>query len=97
MRLEPFPADRSNDFSDSRHMDIALRLEASKAAGLITDYFISWVGCDGAFTPVVRAWIDPAASEARARDCINTSLAGIIEASNLAIMMDDRPETARLP
>jgi hypothetical protein len=97
MRLEPSRVSGSGDFSDTRHSEIARRLEASKAAGLITDYFISWIGRDGAFTPLVRAWIDPAASEARARDQISTSLAGIIKASNLAIIMNDHSAASVLP
>lgn len=97
MSVELSRTSESGDFSDTRHREIARRLEASKASGLITDYFISWIGRDGAFTPVVRAWIDPAASEARARDQISISLASIIKASNLAIIMNDRPTPPVLP
>src|SRR5215471_2926789 len=80
---------RSNgdrQFSDARHRDIINRLEASKALGLITDYFVSWVGIAGRLSPVVRAWRNPGTSEDRVRKHIRSSLAEVINFIDLTIV-----------
>jgi hypothetical protein len=84
-------------FSDAQHQEIVSRLEASKASGLITDYFVSWIGADGHLHPVVRAWKNPKTSEIRARNHISGSLANMINPSNLTIVDADRSTAPILP
>jgi len=73
-------------FSDARHREIVNRLEASKATGLITDYFVSWVGVAGKLNPVVRAWRKPETCEFRVREHISSSLAEVINTDDLTIV-----------
>jgi hypothetical protein len=84
-------------FSDAQHQEIVNRLEALKASGLITGYFVSWIGADGDLNPVVRAWKTPETSEIRIRDHISGSLANMINPSNLTIVDADRSTIPILP
>jgi len=58
------------------HREIVERLEKSKALGLISDYFVSWIGVHGKLAPVVRAWRNPHMSAIRIREQVGSSLAG---------------------
>jgi hypothetical protein len=89
MSFSPSESNGDHRFSDARHRDIVNRLEASKASGLITDYFVSWVGVAGRLSPVVRAWRNPDASEDRVRQHISSSLLEVINFTDLTIVDDD--------
>jgi len=76
-------------FSDAMHREIVERLEKSKALGLISDYFVSWIGVHGKLAPVVRAWRNPHMSAIRIREQVSSSLAGLVELTHLTIVDGD--------
>jgi hypothetical protein len=41
----------------SVHFDIISRLDKIKSGGLITDYWVSWVGSGGKLDPKVSSWV----------------------------------------
>lgn len=90
MSVDPPKPINGRQFSDSRHRQIVNRLEDAKIGGLITDFFVSWIGANGNLNPVVRAWRNPEVPEIRIRDYISRSLAGVINPSDLTIIDGDR-------
>lgn len=67
------------------HEEIAEKLERAKAAGLICDYFVSWVGLDGRLDPVVRGWTRSAASARTVRGRMAGLLDGLVSEGNIRV------------
>ena len=81
---------RDHRFSDARHGEIVDRLQTSKSLGLITDFFVSWIGVNGHLNPIVRVWRNPEVSEFDLREHIRTSLSDMINMTDLTIVDGDR-------
>jgi hypothetical protein len=79
-------------FSDGRHLEITDRLEAAKASGEITDFFVSWSGMDGRLDPTVRAWRSALVAEDHVRDRLAYLLKGLVDPQRLIIFEDGRSE-----
>jgi hypothetical protein len=82
----PISTHQVGSYSDSRHSEIVDRLNDSKSAGLISDYFVSWTGRDGNLEPIIRAWKRPEAIEEKIRVCLSQALAGLVSPTNLRIV-----------
>lgn len=66
------------------HSEIANKLERAKAAGLICDYFVSWVGLGGRLDPVVRGWTHSKSAQA-VRERIAALLSGLVSERNVRV------------
>jgi hypothetical protein len=67
------------------HRQISAKLERAKAAGLIRDYLISWVGFGGKLDPVVRGWKSAAQPDESVQRRIAALLAGLVSARNVKV------------
>jgi hypothetical protein len=67
------------------HHKIADRLEAAKAAGLICDYLVSWVGFGGRLDPVVSGWKSSAQPDESVQRRIAALLAGLVSEQNVRV------------
>jgi len=70
------------------HFDIAARLELIKSEGLISDFWISWVGCGGNLEPRVCGWTPSDENLLGARQRLNAVLGGLVSPANIAIKLD---------
>jgi hypothetical protein len=67
------------------HRKISDKLEAAKAAGLICDYLVSWVGFGGRLHPVVRGWKSAAQPDDTVQQRVAALLTGLVSARNIKV------------
>jgi hypothetical protein len=70
------------------HYDIAARLDLIKSEGLISDFWISWVGCGGKLEPRVCGWTLSDKNILSARQRLDAELAGLVPSGNIIIKLD---------
>jgi hypothetical protein len=71
------------------HDDITRQLEMIKSTGLIADYWVSWVGCNGKLDPRVCSWIVSEREIQSTREKITSLLKGLVPAENVIVKIDN--------
>jgi hypothetical protein len=71
------------------HEEITRRLDAVKASGFISDYWVTWVGSGGKLEPVVRTWGSARATEKLTREMVTQALIDVVAEKN--IIAQDNP------
>ena len=61
------------------------KLEASKAAGWLSDYLVAWHGTNGQLTPDVTVWRASDLSDEVVVSYLGRCLAGLVAAGNIAV------------
>jgi hypothetical protein len=71
------------------HYAITRRLDAMKTRGLITDYWVSWVGSSGELQPKVCSRITGGNGVERVRDQLALVLNGLVASENITVKADE--------
>ena len=61
------------------------KLEASKAAGWLSEYLVAWHGTSGTLTPDVTVWRAPDLSDEAVVTYLGRTLTGLVAAGNIAV------------
>ena len=61
------------------------KLDASKAAGLLSEYLVAWHGTSGNLIPDVTVWRAPDLSDEAVTTYLSRSLAGLVAAGNIEV------------
>jgi hypothetical protein len=64
---------------------ITARLEASKAAGWLSDYLVAWHGRGGQLLPAVTVWRAAGLSEKAVESYVSRLLVGLVAAGNIFV------------
>ena len=72
----------------SVHSDIISRLENIKSRGLITDYWVSWVGSGGQLDPKVSGWVAESGEVPFVRELLVFQLADVVANKNITVGVD---------
>ncbi len=67
------------------HDAIAGRLEASKAAGWLSEYLVAWHGPSGRLAPNVTVWSAAGHADEAVRAYVASALAGLVSTSDIVI------------
>jgi hypothetical protein len=67
------------------HDAIAGRLEASKAAGWLSEYLVAWHGPSGKLAPNVTVWSATGRADEAVRDYVAGALAGLVGAASIFV------------
>ncbi len=67
------------------HDAIAGRLEASKAAGWLSEYLVAWHGPSGRLAPNVTVWSAAGHADEAVRDYVVSSLSGLVATANISV------------
>ena len=70
------------------HSEITSRLNVMRSEGLISDYWVSWVGCAGKLEPKVCSWIDSHRAISLVRERIVSLLSDLVSAANIVVKED---------
>jgi len=70
------------------HSDITRRLDTFKSAGIIRDYWVSWVGSAGRLDPKVCSWITPDDHADDIREQVISSLEGLVTTDNILVRVE---------
>ena len=70
------------------HFEIAARLELIRSEGLISDFWVSWVGSGGNLEPRVCGWTQSNENLLGALQRLNAALAGLVSSGNIVIKRD---------
>jgi hypothetical protein len=71
------------------HYDITRRLDAMKTRGLISDYWVSWVGSSGDLQPKVCSWITGSNGVEPVREHVALVLNGLVASEHITVKADE--------
>jgi len=72
----------------SVHLDIISSLENIKSRGLITDYWVSWVGSGGKLDPKVSSWVAESREVPYVRELLMFQLDDVVPNNNIIVDVD---------
>ena len=72
----------------SVHFDIIRRLDNIKSRGLITDYWVSWVGSGGKLDPKVSSWVAESGEISFVRELLVFQLDDVVPNNNITVDVD---------
>ncbi len=67
------------------HDAIAGKLEASKAAGWLSEYLVAWHGPSGHLAPNVTVWSASGRNDDAVRDYVASLLSGLVTTTNIVV------------
>jgi hypothetical protein len=70
------------------HFDITARLNQVKSEGLISDYWVSWVGSGGKLEPRVCSWTPHRDAISNVRTRLDVLLSDLVHTNNIVIRHD---------
>ena len=70
------------------HSDITRRLETIKSSGLISDYWVSWVGMTGRLEPRVCSWVGSKNFAQPVREELILKLEGLVATGNIIVILE---------
>jgi hypothetical protein len=68
--------------------EIERKLGSIKAAGLLSDYLVSWNGHNGALDPAVTVWRAGEISEREIKTLVANSLLGLVPDQKILVLAD---------
>ncbi len=72
----------------SVHFDIISRLDKIKSSGLITDYWVSWVGSGGKLDPKVSSWVTESSEVSAVQELLVIQLDDVVPNNNIIVEVD---------